>query len=204
MATFFLDDTDLSEIIKHRLYLSSGAGPYTKRERLKELKITHILSVTLFPPKNQHDDIIYKHINIDDLSHIKIIDYFPECYDFIESARKKKSAALVHCDAGISRSSTVVISYLIKRKKMSLKEAYLYVKKRRALISPNFGFIVQLTEWERQVFKLPRNNLSFLVFYLREYFGYEENTYTDQEIENALSNCCPYIVLISELFRFSI
>jgi hypothetical protein len=50
------------------------------------------------------------------------------------------------------------------------------------------GFLVQLTEWERQVFKLPQRDLSFLVFYLREYFGYDQRLYTDQEIENALSN----------------
>lgn len=83
MSIFFLEDTDLSEIIKHRLYLSGGSGPYTKKERLKQLKITHILSVTLFPPKTHHDDIVYKHINIDDMSNLRIIDYFPECYNFI-------------------------------------------------------------------------------------------------------------------------
>jgi hypothetical protein len=83
MSSFFLDDTDLSEIIKYRLYLSSGEGPYTKRERLKEFKISHILSVTLYPPKSRHEDIVYKHINIDDMSNLKIIDYFPECYAFI-------------------------------------------------------------------------------------------------------------------------
>jgi hypothetical protein len=55
--------------------------------------------------------------------------------------------------------------------------------------SVSSGFIVQLTEWERQVFKLPQIDLSFLVFYLREYYGYLQHQYTDQEIENALSNC---------------
>ena len=60
---------------------------------------------------------------------------------FIDRARAANSSVLVHCVAGISRSSTIVIAYLMKREKMTLKDAYAYVKSKRTIIRPNQGFL---------------------------------------------------------------
>jgi protein-tyrosine phosphatase len=49
---------------------------------------------------------------------------------------------------GISRSSTMVIYYLMKRKNFKLKDAIDYVKRRRSFISPNKGFIKILEKIE--------------------------------------------------------
>eukprot|EP00505_MAST-04D_sp_SCG-Rhode-Island_P005427 Stramenopile-MAST_4_protein_5427 len=43
---------------------------------------------------------------------------------FIDRSRENNSSVLVHCVQGISRSSTIVISYLMTRESMSLQEAY--------------------------------------------------------------------------------
>jgi len=59
----------------------------------------------------------------------------------------KKKRVLVHCQAGISRSATLVIAYLIKHQKMNLKDAYLHVKSKRPQIGPNKGFIQQLMDF---------------------------------------------------------
>lgn len=59
---------------------------------------------------------------------------------------------LVHCQAGISRSATICIAYLIKKKRIRMEEAYEFVKSRRQLISPNFNFMTQLMEFEDQIF----------------------------------------------------
>jgi len=47
---------------------------------------------------------------------------------------------LVVCTAGISRSASVVISYLIKKYKMSYESAFEKVKTARIFIKPNDGF----------------------------------------------------------------
>lgn len=55
---------------------------------------------------------------------------------------------LVHCLAGISRSPTICIAYLMYSQNLSLDQAYDLVKQRRRLISPNLNFMRQLFEYE--------------------------------------------------------
>jgi protein-tyrosine phosphatase len=50
----------------------------------------------------------------------------------------------VHCAAGVSRSASFVIAYLIKKKEMLYPDALKYVKERRRVICPNGGFKKQL------------------------------------------------------------
>ncbi len=46
--------------------------------------------------------------------------------------------------AGISRSATIVVSFLMKSKKYSYKYALNKVKRYRNIVNPNKGFIMQL------------------------------------------------------------
>jgi len=55
---------------------------------------------------------------------------------------------LIHCRAGISRSATVCIAYLMYAGRLSLDQAHDYLKLRRPLISPNLNFMRQLAEFE--------------------------------------------------------
>ena len=56
---------------------------------------------------------------------------------------------MVHCEAGISRSASMVIAYLIRCKKMALIDAYALVKSERKQICPNHGFFSLLLKWEK-------------------------------------------------------
>ncbi|RVE70689.1 hypothetical protein OJAV_G00067630 [Oryzias javanicus] len=75
--------------------------------------------------------------------------FFPEAISFIDEARSKRCGILVHCLAGISRSVTVTVAYLMQRLNLSLNDAYDFVKRKKSNISPNFNFMGQLLDFER-------------------------------------------------------
>lgn len=58
---------------------------------------------------------------------------------------------LVHCQAGISRSATICLAYLINARRVSLDEAFDFVKRRRQVISPNLAFMGQLLQFETDI-----------------------------------------------------
>ena len=53
----------------------------------------------------------------------------------------------INSRAGVSRSATITIAYVMVYLKLSLTDAFEYVKKRRHRIQPNDGFYQQLTEY---------------------------------------------------------
>lgn len=58
---------------------------------------------------------------------------------------------LVHCQAGISRSPTIVIAYLMKKFNLKLDDAYSQVRSKRPIISPNLVFYSQLMDYESKI-----------------------------------------------------
>ena len=113
---------------------------------LKAEKINNILSlIGNDSPGYERGDFTQKVIDIDDFPKENIIQYFKECIEFIESANK----TYVHCMCGISRSSTIVIAYLMWKTHATYNEAYFFVKNRRRYISPNEGFVQQLKIFEK-------------------------------------------------------
>lgn len=62
-----------------------------------------------------------------------------------------KNVVFVHCKAGRSRSVSVVIGYLIKTQKYTLKSAYKFLQTKRRGVCPNIGFLAALNELEFDV-----------------------------------------------------
>lgn len=60
---------------------------------------------------------------------------------------------VVHCMAGVSRSSAIVMAYLIRHRKMTLRRAYTSVVRARPVSRPNSTFIVQLMKFEQNTMK---------------------------------------------------
>jgi len=68
--------------------------------------------------------------------------------DKIDYFLKQKKGVLVNCYAGISRSSTFVIAYLMNKYNMNLDDAYSFVINKRLIIQPNSGFLKILKLYE--------------------------------------------------------
>lgn len=57
----------------------------------------------------------------------------------------------MHCMAGVSRSASLVMIYLVKYERMTLRQAYHYVKSARPVIRPNVGFWKQMVDYEKRL-----------------------------------------------------
>ena len=117
---------------------------------LKEENISSVLSLTgdIFTPKYPKSlKISQKIINIDDSPKENILKFFKECILYIENSDK----ILVHCMAGVSRSATIVIAYLMWKTHASYLETLDFVKNRRNIINPNNGFLQQLYIFEKML-----------------------------------------------------
>ncbi|KMZ62737.1 hypothetical protein ZOSMA_44G01400 [Zostera marina] len=77
--------------------------------------------------------------------------HFDDCIDFIEQAKDSGGSVLVHCFAGISRSATIVVSYLMKKHQISALQAIDLVRRKRPKVSPNSGFFMQLKNFEKSI-----------------------------------------------------
>ncbi|XP_060766354.1 dual specificity protein phosphatase 7 [Neoarius graeffei] len=132
------------------LYLGC-AKDSTNLDVLGKYNIKYILNVTPnLPNMFEHDgEFKYKQIPISDHWSQNLSQFFPEAISFIDEARSKKCGILVHCLAGISRSVTVTVAYLMQKLNLSLNDAYDFVKRKKSNISPNFNFMGQLLDFER-------------------------------------------------------
>lgn len=77
--------------------------------------------------------------------------YFDEAYKFIEESVDNGEKVLVHCFAGVSRAPSILISYLIRKHRMSVDNALRMVQEKRNKVRPNSGFMRQLKELDNLV-----------------------------------------------------
>ena len=82
----------------------------------------------------QFVNLTTKLVKILDLESENLLEHFEASYQFIEDCFEHNGIVLVHCVHGVSRSATIVISYLMKHLKIPLKSAFSQVKNRRHCI----------------------------------------------------------------------
>ncbi|XP_067886456.1 dual specificity protein phosphatase 4 [Heterodontus francisci] len=132
------------------LYLGS-AYHASKKDTLDAMGITALLNVSSNCPNHFEDHYQYKCIPVEDNQKTDISFWFMEAIEYIDSVKKVDGRILVHCQAGISRSATICLAYLMMTKRVRLEEAFEFVKQRRSIISPNFSFMGQLLQFETQI-----------------------------------------------------
>ena len=115
---------------------------------LEKYNIKTVLSIMSNPP--ELDESKYKHMKIKilDSPRVNISDHFEATHEFINNSLKEKKNILVHCHAGISRSATIVISYIMNIQLITADIAFRFVKNKREIINPNIGFCYNLRQYE--------------------------------------------------------
>ena len=119
-------------------------------DSLRDLGITVILCVCSQDlPRSTYDIEDVKRVLAKDNLDFPLNNYFKECLAFIHKYRSQNKNVLVHCGAGISRSTTIVLAYLIQHLDLSLDDAFVLVQQKRSRVCPNSGFWNQLVEFEK-------------------------------------------------------
>ena len=88
------------------------------------------------------------HINVADAPTTKLYLHFSEVFNFIDKILKTGGAVIVNCYAGISRSTSIVTSYLMRKKNWTALHAMSVVRQARPCFNPNKGFIQQIHNYE--------------------------------------------------------
>ncbi|KAM6422908.1 dual specificity protein phosphatase 18 isoform 1-T4 [Liasis olivaceus] len=137
--------------ITNSLFISNGEAANNKLF-LYANRITTVINVSVEVVNTYFPDIYYIHVPVMDCPTARIYDFFDPVADKIHAVELNQGRTLVHCAAGVSRSSALCIAYLMKYHSLSLANAHTWVKSCRPVIRPNLGFWEQLIEYEYKLF----------------------------------------------------
>jgi protein-tyrosine phosphatase len=132
----------IDNIIGTHLYISDYQGA-SNRSQLFKNKIKHIFNFSSFKLP-EYKGIVYHDFPIYDSPDQNILIYFRAV---INEMDKSEGNILINCQAGISRSASMVIAYLMS-KGFTLSQSYGWVRASRNIINPNPGFMNQLKVYE--------------------------------------------------------
>ncbi|XP_073775144.1 dual specificity protein phosphatase 13A-like isoform X2 [Danio rerio] len=133
-----------------------NVGIAQNRSALQQLGITHILNAahskrgSIGDQQYYGSSFVYCGIPADDNTHFDLDVYFKPAADFIHRAlHSPDGKVLVHCIMGMSRSSTLVLAYLMLYHDMPLHTAIRRIIRKRA-IYPNRNFLALLLDLDLQ------------------------------------------------------
>ena len=137
-------------VLPQGLYISSDF-PACDSAVLRQAGITHIVQALPQPPRFPH--VAKYHV-------IPILDTDSQRIDFdaavafiADALQVPGNKVLVHCKAGISRSASVVLAYMMWSTRMPLNAAFGFLVACRPYVFPNAGFRQQLRAYEKRVLK---------------------------------------------------
>lgn len=73
---------------------------------------------------------------------------------FIHRHVKRGLNVLIHCQAGASRSPTIIVGYMISFLQMTSTYSYNYLYSKRCVVNPNHGFKKQILTYQERQYQL--------------------------------------------------
>jgi protein-tyrosine phosphatase len=120
---------------------------------LREKGIQNVLCVHPAPHGPEFDGIRRLIVPFGDLETENILDSILEqCLTYIDSCITRGESVMVHCQAGVSRSGSIVVAYVMRSNDWHFDQALRYCTVKRPCIWPNPGFEKQLRHWHTRKF----------------------------------------------------
>lgn len=139
----FLGDQTAAGIVPP--FERTAEGQAATRRTLKDRGIDHIV-VCADGSEAYSGDVTYHHVPLGDVSSAKnenvLVESLPKTIRFIDAVVGAGGGCLVHCNAGISRSASVVCAYLMRSRLVRFEDAYLLVVSKRPIASPGFDEVL--------------------------------------------------------------
>ncbi|XP_048866593.1 dual specificity protein phosphatase 22-B-like isoform X2 [Brienomyrus brachyistius] len=123
-------------------------------------------------PRQSLLEMTYLCIPASDLPSQDLTQHFKDSIAFIHESRLKGEGCLVHCLAGVSRSVTLVVAYIMTVTGLGWQDALSAVRVARPCAGPNAGFLRQLEEFQS-------DQLAHYRAWLKE--KYKESPFNDEE-----------------------
>ena len=144
-----INRNELSEI-ENWLFIS-GENTASDPEILEKSDINYVLNAAVsvaktgFPQKFK-----YMAFDMIDTTEQELSSFIFHAIDFLTTLREENenNKCLVHCHAGVSRSVSLVLSYLMYTQKLTFEEALNKVKEKRSMACPNISFELQLKNFQ--------------------------------------------------------
>lgn len=147
---FSFSDKECSRVTE-LIYLGSDVAA-KNREILRQNGITHVLNCVGFASLEYFKtELVYRTLWLEDRPSEDITSILYDVFDYFEEVREQGGRVFVHCFKGISRSTSLVIAYIMWSKGQSFTDAFKYVKAARSITNPNIGFAGQLSEYEKRM-----------------------------------------------------
>ncbi|CAH8506160.1 unnamed protein product [Schistosoma turkestanicum] len=142
------------EVLPNVLYIGTiqHAGD---RKLHRQMNITAHVNYAL----DNNDDPIYQNckdsaFNIQSsntTNNDELLSFLDDVCDFIQEKRLKEQRVLIISKCMINQSVVIAIAYLIKYEMMTLKDAWMYLRKICVPMQPSWNFMLQLAEFQYQL-----------------------------------------------------
>jgi predicted protein tyrosine phosphatase len=113
---------------------------------LKRKRISLIVNCAQEIPNYHEGKFSYWRLNLSDIPTQSLLHVLDKVADKIIEVMQNGKNVFVHCAAGISRSTSIIIYTLMKSHKWDFETAFTYVRSMHPSTNPNPGFIQQLVK----------------------------------------------------------
>jgi protein-tyrosine phosphatase len=153
-----MSTSTISKVYPH-VFIGNKNAIIGREDILEKNKIQIVISALTEEEYNMYmiaeqdfENVDWHCLIIDDDQHEEIQEHFPAITKLLTNAVNNGVNVLVHCAAGVSRSATLVLAYIMTENNMKFDDALKYVRKNRPEVEPNSGFERRLYQLEDSIF----------------------------------------------------
>lgn len=161
----------ITEIIPKKVFISNIEGSQNV-PLLQSLGITHVVSILETRLVEFYPSTIQR-LWVPVVDTASAVDGFEKQWQsaltFLTDCMQKGGASLIHCRAGMSRSSTILLAHCLDYHKMSLKDAWVNLYTKHPIAAPLTPFFNALIRYEQRLTRKPDGTSPPPSFTLMEY-----------------------------------